>query len=95
MDGVDPGRHPRPTVPTKGHQTVEVKIGVQNVAREITFETDESADKVTASVEKALASGGLLSLVDAKGRHLLVPGPAVGWVQIGESEKGRVGFGTD
>ena len=73
---------------------MEVKIGVQNVAREITFETDDSAEKVAASVEKALTSGGLLRLADSKGRQVLVPGAALGWVQIGESEKGWVGFGT-
>jgi hypothetical protein len=72
---------------------VEVKIGVQNVAREITFETNDTADEVTASVEKAMASGGVLQLVDVRGRRILVPGAALGWVQVGEPEKGRVGFG--
>ncbi len=73
---------------------MEVKIGVQNVAREITFETDDSPEQVAGAVEKALASGEVISLTDTKGRRILVPGTALGWVQIGESEKGRVGFGV-
>jgi len=73
---------------------VEVKIGVQNVAREITVESNESPEAVTEAVEKAITSGGLLELTDSKGRRVLVPGTALGWVQIGESEKGRVGFGV-
>lgn len=73
---------------------MEVTIAVQNVARDVTFETDSSPDEVNAAVEKALASpDAVLTLTDNRGRRILVPGRALGWVQIGESEKGRVGFG--
>jgi hypothetical protein len=73
-------------------QTVEVNIGVQNVAREIALETDASADEVSKAIDAALAEGGVLRLTDTKGREILVPGRALGWVQVGESEKSRVGF---
>jgi hypothetical protein len=71
---------------------VDVTIGVQNVAREITLETDASPDEVAAAVDAALA-GGVLRLTDTKGRQVLVPGTAIGWVQVGSTDKGRVGFG--
>ncbi|MBM6405199.1 DUF3107 domain-containing protein [Phycicoccus sp. CSK15P-2] len=74
---------------------MEVTIGVQNVARELTVETDAAADEVAQAVDAALASpDAVLRLVDTKGRTVLVPGRAVGWVQVGESEKGKVGFGA-
>ena len=73
---------------------MEVKIGVQNVAREITFESSESADDIATAVADALASGGTLTLTDDKGRKVIVPTQALGYVQLGESEKGRVGFHT-
>ncbi len=73
---------------------MEVTIGVQNVARELSVETDASAEEVSAAVETAMTDGGLLRLVDTKGRTVLVPGRAVGWIQVGESEKGKVGFGA-
>jgi Protein of unknown function (DUF3107) len=73
---------------------VEVTIGVQNVARELSVETDDSAEEVAAAVEAAMTDGGVLRLVDTKGRTVLVPGRAVGWIQVGESEKGKVGFGA-
>ena len=73
---------------------MEVTIGVQNVARELSVETDASAEEVTSAVETAMTDGGLLRLVDTKGRTVLVPGSAVGWIQVGESEKGKVGFGA-
>jgi hypothetical protein len=72
---------------------VEVKISVQNVAREIEIETDASAKQVSDEVAAAIRDGGVLTLRDAKGRQVIVPGGAIGWVQLGESEKSRVGFG--
>ncbi|WP_392542863.1 DUF3107 domain-containing protein [Oryzobacter telluris] len=71
---------------------MEVTIGVQNVAREIAVETDSDAAEVTAAVEAALRDGGVLKLTDTKGRAVLVPGSVIGWVQVGENEKSKVGF---
>jgi hypothetical protein len=73
---------------------VEVTIGVQNVARELTVETDSDASQVAKAVEAAMSDGGVLRLTDTKGREILVPGRAIGWLQVGESEKGKVGFGA-
>ncbi len=73
---------------------MEVTIGVQNDARVLSVDTDDSAEEVAAAVEAAMTDGGVLRLVDTKGRTVLVPGRAVGWIQVGESEKGKVGFGA-
>lgn len=74
---------------------MEVTIGVQNVSRELTIETDAAPAEVAKAVDVALATeDGVLRLVDSKGRTVLVPGRAVGWVQVGEAEKGKVGFGA-
>lgn len=72
---------------------MEIKIGVQNVAREISIETDASAADVAKAVTQSLEEGSVLTLTDDKGRQVLVPGGAIGYVQIGESEKRGVGFG--
>ena len=71
---------------------MEVTIGVQNVARELTIETDSPTSEVSAAVEAALADGGVLRLLDNRGREVFVPSAVIGWVQVGDSEKGRVGF---
>jgi hypothetical protein len=73
---------------------VEVKIGVQNVAREISFESSQSAEEVAALVEQAVASGALLRLSDDKGRTVIVPGAMLGYVDLGAESERRVGFGT-
>ncbi|WP_084077161.1 DUF3107 domain-containing protein [Demequina sp. NBRC 110057] len=72
---------------------MEIRIGVQNVAREIVIETDLSGDEVAAKVADAVA-GATLDLTDAKGRRVVVPAGSLGYVEIGEESKRRVGFGA-
>ena len=71
---------------------MEIRIGVQNVTREIVVETDKSSDDIAQLVSKAL-SGGVLDLMDVQGRRVVVPSSALAYVQIGEEVKRRVGFG--
>jgi hypothetical protein len=71
---------------------MEVKIGVQNVARELTIDTNLDADGVEEAVGKALEKGGVLALTDVKGRRLVVPGEKLAYVDISTSTTGQVGF---
>nr|WP_218063799.1 DUF3107 domain-containing protein [Arthrobacter wenxiniae] len=73
---------------------VEIKIGIQNITREIVFESEQSADDVAAQVSEALAKGTELRLKDEKGRIVIVPGKALGYVELGAEEARRVGFGA-
>ena len=73
---------------------MEVKIGVHNVAREIVLEFELSPDEVEALVTKALTDGGLLNLVDDSGRRVIIPVATIGYVDVGATKKGSVGFGT-
>lgn len=72
--------------------TVEVKIGVQNAARELVVETDESTDNIEKLVTDALATDGVLTLKDTKGRLTVVPVAKLAYVEIGRSVSGQVGF---
>jgi len=72
---------------------VEVKIGVQNVNRELVLDSSESADDVEKAVTVALAEeGGVLTLADAKGRKVLVPAAKLAYVEIGSPSTGHVGY---
>jgi hypothetical protein len=73
---------------------VEVKIGVRDVAGIVVLESEQSPDTVAAAVEHAAMTGTLLRLVDEKGRLVVVPGTAIGFVEIGAPETRRVGFGS-
>jgi uncharacterized protein DUF3107 len=71
---------------------VEVKIGVQHANRELILETSDSRDDVVAAVQKALDDGGMLELLDAKGRTVVVPSDRLAYVEIGEEGSRRAGF---
>lgn len=73
---------------------MEIKIGVQNVAREVVLESAQSAEEVAAIIDAALANGGLMRLKDDKGREVIIPAERIGYVEIGAPERGRVGFGS-
>lgn len=72
---------------------MEVKIGVQNVAREIVLDATGTDEEIEAAVTTAL-EGGSLVLTDDKGRRVMVPAGAIGYVEVGEPSRGRVGFGA-
>ena len=74
---------------------MEVKIGVQFAPRELVLESAQSADEVAKAVSDALkADLGVLTLVDEKGRRVLVPADKLAYVEIAETEQRRVGFGA-
>jgi len=71
---------------------MEVKIGVQHAPREIIVDTDTTQDAVEKAVTEALASGGVLTLVDQRHRKILVPADRIAYVEIGGGVSGAVGF---
>lgn len=73
---------------------MEVKIGIQNIGREIVLESSQDADAVAKVVGEALTKGTELRLTDEKGRLVIVPASALGYVEIGAQESRRVGFGA-
>ena len=73
---------------------MEVKIGVQHAGREITLESAQSAEEVAKAVSEAMAGQRVLTLADEKGRQVIVPTDKLAYVEIGEPEVRRVGFGA-
>jgi hypothetical protein len=73
---------------------MDIKIGVQDTPREITIESAQTPEEVTSAIEAALASGGLLSLTDDRGRTVLIPAAKIAYVEIGPASTRKVGFGS-
>lgn len=69
---------------------MDVTIGLQNVARELVVETDQTSEQVTKDVLDALESGRPVQLTDNRGRTVVVPAAVVGYVEVGGEER-RVG----
>jgi len=72
---------------------VEVKIGVLHTPREIVLESSQTPAEVEELVAAALKSvDGQLSLVDERGRKVIVPANLIAYVEIAQSDVRRVGF---
>ncbi len=72
---------------------MEVKIGVQFAARELVLESAQSPADVESAVTTALAdSSGVLTLVDERGRRVIVPVDKLAYVEIAEAASRTVGF---
>ena len=73
---------------------MEVHIGVQNSARELSLETDLSASEIAEQITKALDAKGILTLTDTKGRQIFVPTSALAYLEVGPEAARKVGFGS-
>jgi hypothetical protein len=72
---------------------VEVKIGVQFAQRELVLESAQSPADVEKTVTEALSGEDkILSLVDEKGRRVIVPIDKLAYVEIAEAAPRPVGF---
>lgn len=72
---------------------MEIKIGVKNIQREVSIDAQASAEDVEQQLRSALADDGVLSLVDDKGRRVLVPAAQIGYLDLGQEHSRPVGFG--
>ena len=74
---------------------MEVKIGVQHAARELVLDSPQTTDEITKEVAASLTGDNrILSLTDEHGRRVVVPSDKLAYVEIGEPETRRVGFGA-
>jgi hypothetical protein len=74
---------------------MEVKVGIQNVAREVTVDTRGTADEVEQALREALGrENGVLILTDEKGRRVLIPAGTIAYVDLGSEYARAVGFGA-
>ena len=77
---------------SKSTTKTEVKIGISDGTRELSFECESTQSEVIAKVNEAIKSAGVLALSDTKGREVLVPAGKISYVEVGESSDRRVGF---
>lgn len=73
---------------------MDIELGIQNVARTVTFSTKESAEAVNTAIADAVEHGRTINLTDDKGRRIVVPAGSLGYAIIGSETKHAVGFGN-
>jgi hypothetical protein len=74
---------------------VEVKIGVVDSGRELVLNSSAEPEEIEAQVAATLKKvDATLVLVDEKGKKLMIPSARIAYVEIGQSDGRRVGFGS-
>ena len=72
---------------------MDIKIGIKNSARELSFESSASAKELEASIRSAMDSDAkLISLTDSKGNVFLITTKSITYLELGAEEARRVGF---
>ena len=72
---------------------MDIRIGIINSPRELSFESGQSAADIEKAVATALDSDAkFLRLVDDKGRVFLVPAQSLAYIEVGSEQSRRVGF---
>jgi hypothetical protein len=72
---------------------VEIRIGIVNSARELSFESAQPAAEIEKAVADALESGAkFIKLTDEAGKLYLVPAATLAYVELGSEKTRRVGF---
>lgn len=69
---------------------VEVRIGITHSAREISFETEATAEELRALIEAEAT--GLVAIEDNRGRQFLVNRESISYVELGSENARKVGF---
>ena len=59
---------------------MEVKIGVQNVGRELSVESDATPSDILAALNTALGDDAVFSLTDPKGHTIAVPAQKIAYL---------------
>jgi hypothetical protein len=73
--------------------TMEVKIGVQNVGRELSVESEAAPEEILGALNTALADDSVFSLTDAKGHTIAVPAQKIAYLYFTAADGRKVGFG--
>ena len=75
---------------------MDLRIGVVNVARELTVELaeDTDSDSLRDDIEAALMGEGVLWITDRHGKRVGVPVDKVAYVEVGSGDNRRIGFAT-
>jgi hypothetical protein len=72
---------------------MEVRIGIKENGRDLSFESSLSAKELTEKISEAISTGApMLELSDDKGKTILIATASIAYVEIGADQGRRVGF---
>ena len=72
---------------------MEIRIGITNSGRELSFESSQSTAEIEKLIADALDSGkSYFTVSDDKGKMYIIPTAGLAYVEIGSEETRRIGF---
>ena len=72
---------------------MDIRIGIVNSPRELSFESSQTAAQIEKVVADALGSDAkFIKLADDKGRVYIVPVASFAYLEVGSEESRRIGF---
>lgn len=72
---------------------MDIRIGIANSPREISFESSQTSAQVEKIVADALENDAkFVKLADQKGNIYIVPTVSLAYLEVGSEESRRIGF---
>jgi len=72
---------------------VDIRIGIANSPRELSFESTQTAAEIETAVSAALdADAKFIKLTDDKGKLYIIPTASFSYLEVGTEESRRIGF---
>lgn len=73
---------------------MEVRIGVQDAARELSIDSNQEREDILATFRQAISDGGLFTLSDDTDRSVSIPAGKVTYLEFSGESGRKVGFGA-
>ncbi len=71
---------------------MDVKIGITDNGRELSVNVPGTPEEIEKQVSASVDQGAVLTLIDDKGRRVIVPAAKIAYVEVGPADSRRVGF---
>lgn len=72
---------------------MEIRIGIINNSRELSFESDRTAAEIEKAVSDAISGGAkLVRFEDTKGDVFLISTESLAYLELGSGTSRRIGF---
>ena len=72
---------------------MDIRIGIANSPRELSFESTQTAAEIEKAVSTALeADAKFIKLTDDKGKLYIIPTASFSYLEVGTEESRRIGF---
>ena len=78
----------------KNETTTNIRVGISDSNHVVQVDSSLSQSEIQSAVNAALTKKEALVLVDAKGLTTIIPAEKIAFVEYGQAQERKVGFGA-